>query len=736
MLFPSLNKINVSVLVLICFLLLIMPSILFAETTTAVPDKVDSNFIESILWGLVNGVFGFFVWVGGMLLNTAVTEYVVGFGDKFLNSGLGFAVDNLWTTVRDIFNLTFIFGLVYIGFKMILDSSDSNARKMLVHIILAALLVNFSLFFTKFIVDFSNIAATQIASSFNTGGAGNYLVADKFMDELGLSEIWGDGSTLGNMTQGQGGLTYIFGTMIVFIVTAFVFFAGGLLLMIRFVVLNIYMILSPIMFLGWVFPGMASYSQMWWSGFLGRAFFAPAYLLMLYFAATILTEFSALGNTEGLNAILTNPNAAQDGFVNSVQYFVMMCVFLIASIVVGQKMGADGANMAISIGKNMAGKARQGVQRGVQRGAGSVTFGAAGWVGQKTIGLGASKISESQSMKKFASKYGKVGEYAMNKTRAVADSSMDFRRTGIGKSLNMGEGVAGGYTSRVNEKIKADQVFAEKFGEVQIKDATGQYLAGMDKRIKDGITDSQEYKDISTLEQTAKNNLDIATKLVNDKRTELQTAKDKMTKDIVSLEKQLELAKNNPQETARINNELKETKEAEKQLGNDFSKIELAEREAKSNLKKVENDKVNIEKTLRAKQEAAIMFEHQLAYITQKEKDSKFFKSSKSLIAGAFGGTATGGAATLAGASVGAVPLVMLAGVGASTMYSVSDESVKSAKNLRRIYGLDGTNKIKLNQKKADLKILSEVTNDVNNQSADTANQSIPSASTTAPKST
>ncbi len=710
-----------------------MPDLLLAQAVTPTDvNKFDSDFIDRALWAIVNSVFGFFVWVGGMLLNTAVTDYVVGFGDKFLNSGLGFAVDNLWTTVRDIFNLTFIFGLVYIGFKMILDSSDSNARKMLVHIILAALLVNFSLFFTKFIVDFSNIAATQIAASFNTSGTGEYLVADKFMNELGLSEIWGDGGTLGNMTQGQGGLTYIFGTMIVFIVTAFVFFAGGLLLMIRFVVLNIYMILSPVMFLGWVFPGMATYSQMWWSGFLGRAFFAPAYLLMLYFAATILTEFAALGNTEGLSKILTDPNGAQDGFANSVPYFVMMCVFLIASIVVGQKMGADGANMAISIGKNMAGRARQSVQRG----AGSVTFGAAGFVGQKTIGLGASKLSESQSMKKFASKYGAVGKYAMNKTRAVADSSMDFRQTKIGKTLNMGEGVSGGYTSRVNEKIKEDQIFAEKLGEVQIKDATGKYLEGVGERIEKGITDSQEYKDISTLELAAKNNLDVTTKLVNDKRTELQTAKDKMVKDIDSLEQQLVLVKNNPQETARINSELKKAKEDEKRLENDFSKLELSEVKAKTDLKKVETDKVNLEKTLRTKQEANIMFEHQLTFIKQREKDSKFYKTERSLLGGAFGGVAGGGAAAIAGVTgIGAAPLVVLAGVGAGSMYSISDESAKSAKNLRRIYGLDGTNKIKLNQKKADLKILSDVTNDVNNQSGDTVSQGSSAPSSTTPKS-
>ena len=94
-------------------------------------------FVEGLGWVL--GVFGY-------LFDFAIEHFIIGFGEKYLNSNLGDTIEALWSTVRDIFNLTFIFGLVYIGFKMILDSSDSSARRMLVYLIGAALLVNFSLF--------------------------------------------------------------------------------------------------------------------------------------------------------------------------------------------------------------------------------------------------------------------------------------------------------------------------------------------------------------------------------------------------------------------------------------------------------------------------------------------------------------------------------------------------------------------------------------------------------------
>ena len=271
----TLNRKNISVMVIVTAVVLAIPGLVFGADVTGAPE---AGWLEKILWTFVVGVFGTLVWLAGQLLNVAVETYTVGFANQFINMGLGFAVNNLWETVRDIFNLTFIFGLVYIGFKMILNTGDTNARRMLVHIILAALLVNFSLFFTKFVIDFSNIAAAQVAQGFYVQGQAvgqQYQVSDQFAHVLGISNIFKDDlDSAQNLAQGKAsGFTYIFFTMIMFIILAFVFLAGAILLMIRFVVLNLYMILSPIMFLGWVFPALASYSERYWSSFLSRAFF-------------------------------------------------------------------------------------------------------------------------------------------------------------------------------------------------------------------------------------------------------------------------------------------------------------------------------------------------------------------------------------------------------------------------------------------------------------------------------
>jgi hypothetical protein len=362
-------------LVLVVLLFTLGGESVFAQTTgKADPGSFAGNALQSFLWILVNGVFGLMVGFAGTLLNTAVNGFVIGFGDFYINKGLGATIDSLWVIVRDIFNLTFIFGLVAIGLKMIFNSGDSSTKKMLISLIMAALLVNFSLFITKFVVDFSNIAAVQLVGAFPKTAAGLPDISGHFMQLMGLKGIFNVGEFDPKAFTNGGGLGYIFSTMILFIVTAFVFFAGSILLLIRFAVLNIYMVLSPLMFIGWVFPSASSITSQYWKGFLGRAFFAPAYILMLYFSQKILSTFGA-GSVQASISGIFKPGAGTS-FGEVMPPFILTIIFLIASIVIAQKMGANGASGFVSMGQNLANRGKK-VVTGAATGAARGTFNAA-----------------------------------------------------------------------------------------------------------------------------------------------------------------------------------------------------------------------------------------------------------------------------------------------------------------------------------------------------------------------
>ena len=167
--------------------------------------------------------------------------------------------------MRDIFNILFIFSLIYIGLRTILDSEDSGTRKALGKLIIAALLINFSLFITKTIVDFANIAAFQIhevvdiQAEYGIGSFGSLTgksIAGAYLDQMRLGTFAENG--LVERIQGQAGghvkvIVFGFLMMIMMIIAGVIFAAGALILVKRFILLIIFMIFSPMMFLGLIY---------------------------------------------------------------------------------------------------------------------------------------------------------------------------------------------------------------------------------------------------------------------------------------------------------------------------------------------------------------------------------------------------------------------------------------------------------------------------------------------------
>src|SRR6185369_3602202 len=79
-------------------------------------------------------------------------------------NGTAYALDFVsqgWTTARDIGNMAFLFILLYIAFKIMFEAETNETVHMLVVVIVIALLVNFSFFFTRLAIDAGNILAIQ-----------------------------------------------------------------------------------------------------------------------------------------------------------------------------------------------------------------------------------------------------------------------------------------------------------------------------------------------------------------------------------------------------------------------------------------------------------------------------------------------------------------------------------------------------------------------------------------------
>ncbi|USN89147.1 MAG: hypothetical protein H6780_01875 [Candidatus Nomurabacteria bacterium] len=456
---------HITIITILVTLLMLVPLLSFAQGSEA-------PWFQQALWSLVVGFFGRLVGLAGLALDWGVNEYVVGFGTNFLTSGIGGAVDILWVAVRDIFNITFIFGLVFIGLKMILNSDDPGTRRWLVSLIMAALLVNFSLYITKTVVDFSNIMATQIAKGFpKDASTGDLTVSLGFMDTFGIQNILSTGDSAMPKTETDGaGYAYIFGAMILFIVTAFVFAAGAIMLFIRYAALCLYMVLSPLMFLSWVFPQMSSITSKYWHGFLGRSFFAPIYLLLVYFSIYLLNAWAKVMSVNGQKPNYPETfsgmgSATLTNFGSTLPPFMLACIFMIAAVVVANKMGADGASTMIGFGKNLQGRAQRSLQRAAIRTTKSAAANTAGRGARRLSYATGAALDRQISRMQNANKNTVAGKLA----RKVGNSVVvdDLRREGSTKLKNAKFGMK--YTrdeeqnrkDTINAQVGANDVVAE-----------------------------------------------------------------------------------------------------------------------------------------------------------------------------------------------------------------------------------------------------------------------------------
>ena len=721
---------------------LVLPHLALAAGPGAV-----EGFFQDLLWTILVTITGTILWICAMLFDFSVNTFVIGFGNLFLGSGIGVAVDRIWFILRDFVNMFFIFGLVYIGFKLILDVDNSNTRRWLVNLVIAAILINFSLLITKTVVDFSNQLATQIAiSGFGAepitnewGSTYKTNLADNILGLMGIKDLL----SLKLDSSGGGGWGYIFGTAIFFLVTAFVLAAGAFLLMIRFIALTMFMLVSPLMFVSWVLPPVSDTMQRYWKAFIGRAFFAPIYFLFLYFSLETLVglQESLKVSSGGGKWAKTFSTAATDATSGStlaasqttLPYFFIMCGFMIASLMIANKLGADGAKGAMSMGNSLKNKAISYSKKGAlgtagyaKRAAGAATLGAGASLGRNTIGRYGNHLASSDKWKNDASK-SFLGRAKLKAAEQAAGASFDPRRVGgVGKALGIGEGKDGGYKKKLDDAAKKAKKEAEALGTVNVDSGDGkaradalalQNKAGAEADKNHATMATAEFeKDKMESEATLTSSIDALTSEIASKETDLDT---KIAAGTLTEKEQGEAELHIADEKRRLqvkteNLEFVKVKDARLRAQKRSARIEASaaspeeKTEARDTLQKAEAAEVQAAKgrsdalkkqsadaesaitNAAANAKAAIKYERQIAFIQQQARSAERW-SGKYAVGGA--GSASAGTALgiigglTAGTGYGLVGAAAMSAKGATHSYIV--------KELEKTYGKDGVKKMK-----------------------------------------
>ena len=274
----------------------------------------------------------------GSLNNVISTGYIsLSYTNPATNPFLGIG----WELTRGLTNIIFVLALLAIGLGTALKINDYQAKKALPLLIIIALLINFTPVILGLIVDASNILMNYFLSSGFQGGS-----------------VWvSQSSALWNMWKPTGeGLfnpavqmnKFMALLVITFfnVIAMFIFFIFTTIFLMRYVIIWLLVILSPIAFACYILPATRSFFKQWWTQFLQWTFVGVTAGFFLYLANQLMKlvlvdkaiVFTAQGG-EGL------------GLLNSILPWGVIIIFLFLGLQAAMSSSAQGANIAVNAAK-------------------------------------------------------------------------------------------------------------------------------------------------------------------------------------------------------------------------------------------------------------------------------------------------------------------------------------------------------------------------------------------------
>jgi|GEM_PF-2352918 len=118
-------------------------------------------------------LFGYLLGTAGLLFDEALRYTVVNFSASIFGP-VEPGINIVWTALRALGNIGIIGIFVFIAISMILGLQSFGSKKLVARVLIIAVLINFSLFFTRVVIEGSNLIARQFynAALSPTGNAG------------------------------------------------------------------------------------------------------------------------------------------------------------------------------------------------------------------------------------------------------------------------------------------------------------------------------------------------------------------------------------------------------------------------------------------------------------------------------------------------------------------------------------------------------------------------------------
>lgn len=362
------------------------------------------------------GISGYLILELGtkiLIFTAGLVDFAVRFGNDILNLP---AVTSGWEIILSLTNLGFVLGIIVIAFATILRMESYGMKQILWKLVVAALLVNFSLVIAGSFVSISNTVGNVFHdAALGDGGENLSNALANAMNPQKPGEVKSTIDMIKQYAMGfvpfsEANINY-FANIIFIIVFTFLtilaFITLFIMLFIRAIILAFLFILSPLVWLLWIFPATSQYWKQWWQQFIRWNFFAPAVYFFIYLAVMTaagiqdktLTSIEKASQTGSAAAVFNEGGYMSDIFTHAVNLFVVLGL-LYGGIYVANKFGIAGGSIGV--------KLAQGAGKGVGAWAGrkGKQYGT-GWLNKKRGEPGAEKsyadrISAWSAKSKFA----------------------------------------------------------------------------------------------------------------------------------------------------------------------------------------------------------------------------------------------------------------------------------------------------------------------------------------------
>ncbi len=323
-------------------------------------DFLRSQWLNALIWGII-ATFG--NWLAGAVISAGITLN----NNIIANNDLvkyGFGV------MLGIANLGLVIGLVWIGIATILRIKNYSMQGTLGRLLIAAVLINFTLGIAGIVLKLGNDVTEAMYKAANpcpglmTNQFNVVTIYQSLKDFSGAptddkpeannisqtkteiksnseesSDQGGVMDPLGNLVAGLA-LDYIslIAASVLSFIGALTFFALGVFLLIRYVVIMLLLVFSPLIWLGFVFdklkiPGFGNLWDGWWENFLKWVFFGPAIVFFIALTSVFLTSTLTSKPTSYLDGMPQSAAYAADGvpFEGSIYKLAQLIAALIIS---------------------------------------------------------------------------------------------------------------------------------------------------------------------------------------------------------------------------------------------------------------------------------------------------------------------------------------------------------------------------------------------------------------------